>query len=43
MVSHYRPFPSDLSDHEWEILAPRIPPAKPDGASLTLKLTLYRG
>lgn len=24
-------YPSDLSDHEWEILAPLIPPAKPGG------------
>jgi putative transposase len=24
-------YPSDLSDQEWEILAPLIPPAKPGG------------
>jgi len=24
-------YPSDLSDHEWEILAPLIPPTKPGG------------
>jgi putative transposase len=24
-------YPSDLSDGEWEILAPLIPPAKPGG------------
>jgi putative transposase len=23
------PSPSDLSDHEWRILAPLLPPAKP--------------
>ena len=25
------PYPSDLSDREWELLAPLIPPAKPGG------------
>jgi transposase len=25
------PYPSDLSEQEWEILAPLIPPAKPGG------------
>ena len=29
LLSH--PYPSDLSDQEWEILAPLIPPAKPGG------------
>jgi putative transposase len=29
LLSH--PYPSDLSDREWEILAPLIPPAKPGG------------
>jgi transposase len=29
VLSH--PYPSDLSDQEWEILAPLIPPAKPGG------------
>ena len=29
LLSH--PYPSDLSDCEWEILAPLIPPAKPGG------------
>jgi putative transposase len=28
-ISH--PYPSDLSDQEWEILTPLIPPAKPAG------------
>jgi putative transposase len=31
MVSPHYPYPSDLSDHEWEILAPLIAPAKPGG------------
>jgi transposase len=31
MFSSLRLYPSDLSDHEWEILAPLIPPAKPGG------------
>ncbi len=31
MCTSTRPYPSDLSDHEWEILAPLIPPAKPGG------------
>ena len=31
MVSPLCPYPSDLSDQEWEILAPLIPPAKPGG------------
>ena len=31
MVSPLCPYPSDLSEHEWEILAPLIPPAKPGG------------
>ena len=31
MHLHICPYPSDLSDHEWEILAPLIPPAKPGG------------
>lgn len=26
-------YPTDLSDPEWETLAPLIPPAKPGGAS----------
>jgi putative transposase len=30
LLSH--PYPSNLSDREWEILAPLIPPAKPAGA-----------
>ncbi len=25
------PYPSDLSDHEWQLLAPLLPPAKPGG------------
>ena len=29
LLSH--PYPSDLSDGEWEIFAPLIPPAKPGG------------
>ena len=31
MSSLLCPYPSDLSDQEWEILAPLIPPAKPGG------------
>ncbi len=31
MCTSIRPYPSDLSDHEWKILAPLIPPAKPGG------------
>ena len=31
MCSPLRLYPSDLSDQEWEILAPLIPPAKPGG------------
>jgi putative transposase len=31
MSSPLCPYPSDLSDQEWEILAPLIPPAKPGG------------
>ena len=31
MFSPLRLYPSDLSDQEWEILAPLIPPAKPGG------------
>ena len=31
MLSSLRLYPSDLSDQEWEILAPLIPPAKPGG------------
>jgi putative transposase len=31
MISPLCPYPSDLSDQEWEILAPLIPPAKPGG------------
>jgi putative transposase len=31
MFSSLRLYPSDLSDQEWEILAPLIPPAKPGG------------
>src|SRR3954452_3666272 len=31
MFSPLRLYPSDLSDREWEILAPLIPPAKPGG------------
>jgi transposase len=31
MFSSLRIYPSDLSDQEWEILAPLIPPAKPGG------------
>jgi len=26
-----KPYPSDLSDAEWDILAPLVPPAKPGG------------
>src|SRR3712207_4337971 len=29
VLSH--PYPSDLSNQEWEVLAPLIPPAKPGG------------
>jgi putative transposase len=29
MLSSLRLYPSDLSDPEWEMLAPLIPPAKP--------------
>ena len=25
------PYPSDLSDEEWQLIAPHIPPAKPGG------------
>jgi len=32
LLSH--PYPSDLSDQEWEILAPLIPPARPGGRPL---------
>lgn len=31
MISPLCPYPSDLSDQEWKILAPLIPPAKPGG------------
>jgi putative transposase len=31
MSSPLYPYASDLSDQEWEILAPLIPPAKPGG------------
>jgi transposase len=30
-----QPYPSDLSDEEWAILAPLIPPAKPGGRPRT--------
>jgi putative transposase len=33
MYSALCPYPSDLSDPEWEIFAPLIPPAKPGGRS----------
>lgn len=31
MHSPVCPYPSDLSDQEWEILSPLIPPSKPGG------------
>lgn len=33
-----KPYPSDLSDAEWEILEPRIPPAKPGGHPRTVNI-----
>ncbi len=32
------PYPSDLSDHEWQVLAPLLPPAKPGGRPRTVNL-----
>jgi hypothetical protein len=32
------PYPSDLSDCEWQILAPRLPPSKPGGRPRTVNL-----
>jgi transposase len=32
------PYPSDLSDHESVILAPLLPPAKPDGRPRSVDL-----
>jgi transposase len=31
MTLHRRPYPSDLSDREWEILGPLLPAQKPGG------------
>lgn len=32
------PYPSDLTNHEWQILAPLLPPAKPGGHPRTVNL-----
>lgn len=32
------PYPSDLSDHEWQVLAPLLPPAKSGGRPRTVNL-----
>lgn len=32
------PYPSDLTDREWHILAPLLPPVKPDGRPRTVNL-----
>ena len=34
------PYPSDLSDREWQVLAPLLPPAKPGGRPRTVNLRL---
>ena len=34
------PYPSDLSNREWQILAPLLPPAKPGGRPRTVNLRL---
>ena len=33
-----KPYPTDLTDAEWEILKPLIPPAKPGGRPRTVNL-----
>ena len=33
------PYPSDLTNHEWQILAPLLPPAKPGGPPRSVVLT----
>ena len=35
---HRRDYPSDLTDQEWAILEPLIPPAKPGGRPRTTNL-----
>ena len=38
------PYPSDLTDREWQILAPLLPPAKPGGHPRTVNLrTILNG
>ena len=34
------PYPSDLTDREWRVLAPLLPPAKPGGRPRTVNLRL---
>jgi putative transposase len=34
------PYPSDLTNREWQILAPLLPPAKPGGHPRTVNLRL---
>ena len=36
------PYPSDVSDREWHILAPLLPPAKPGGRPRSVNLRLIR-
>lgn len=34
----FAPYPTELSDQEWAILAPLLPPAKPGGRPRSVKL-----
>ena len=36
------PYPSDLTDREWQVLAPLLPAAKPGGRPRTINLRRVR-
>jgi putative transposase len=37
-MAERKPYPSDLTDAQWEMIAPLIPPAKPGGAERTVDI-----